>query len=299
MPHRKFHSPRNVAEALAVSESSVKRWIDQGKIPAVKTAGGHRRIRLSDLLELTRGTDIRLVRPEVLGLPGSGPEARLRPGPEEADRFTSALFRGDAEEFRRLLFASYLRGDSLASIFDGPLRSSLEILGELWLKGQDGIFTEHRATDICIQALSQLRTLLPSGEGGPIALGCAPSGDTAQLPSLMCSLVLQSAGIRSVNLGPDMPLRTLADRVVADPPLLVWVTCCHTEDRGRLEHALEKLVLRTEACRVPIVVGGRGMKHVRVPGSPLVHRGDNMSDLESFARGLVSGFRKSQAASDL
>lgn len=41
---------REAAEILQVSESSVKRWTDDGQIPSYKTAGGHRRYRLDDLL---------------------------------------------------------------------------------------------------------------------------------------------------------------------------------------------------------------------------------------------------------
>ena len=41
---------RQVAEALSVSESSVKRWCDQGAIPTIRTVGGHRRIPLDGLL---------------------------------------------------------------------------------------------------------------------------------------------------------------------------------------------------------------------------------------------------------
>jgi len=36
-------SPRELAEALGVSESSLKRWVDAGKIAASRTEGGHRR----------------------------------------------------------------------------------------------------------------------------------------------------------------------------------------------------------------------------------------------------------------
>lgn len=39
------------AKFLDVSDSSVKRWIDSGKIPARKTAGGHRRISSIDLAD--------------------------------------------------------------------------------------------------------------------------------------------------------------------------------------------------------------------------------------------------------
>ena len=41
-------SPREMATVLGVSESSIKRWVDDGAITSTKTAGGHRRITVSE-----------------------------------------------------------------------------------------------------------------------------------------------------------------------------------------------------------------------------------------------------------
>jgi len=46
------YSPKQVAKRLGVSESSVKRWLDQGVVPVLRTAGGHRRISEESLEEL-------------------------------------------------------------------------------------------------------------------------------------------------------------------------------------------------------------------------------------------------------
>ena len=37
-------SPRELAEAVGVSESSLKRWADRGRVHVHRTEGGHRRI---------------------------------------------------------------------------------------------------------------------------------------------------------------------------------------------------------------------------------------------------------------
>lgn len=46
------YSPKQVARRLGVSESSVKRWLDQGVVPVLRTAGGHRRVSAESLEEL-------------------------------------------------------------------------------------------------------------------------------------------------------------------------------------------------------------------------------------------------------
>jgi diguanylate cyclase (GGDEF)-like protein/PAS domain S-box-containing protein/excisionase family DNA binding protein len=44
---------REAAEALGVSRSTIRRWTDSGKIGSVRTAGGHRRVRLADVQRLS------------------------------------------------------------------------------------------------------------------------------------------------------------------------------------------------------------------------------------------------------
>jgi excisionase family DNA binding protein len=47
-------SPRQVAEAIGVSESSLKRWCDSGLIPTRRTAGGHRRVPVAGVVAFLR-----------------------------------------------------------------------------------------------------------------------------------------------------------------------------------------------------------------------------------------------------
>lgn len=43
---------REAADILGVGPTTVKRWSDEGKLPAIKTAGGHRRYREADVLSM-------------------------------------------------------------------------------------------------------------------------------------------------------------------------------------------------------------------------------------------------------
>ncbi|MBX2811747.1 MAG: helix-turn-helix domain-containing protein [Myxococcales bacterium] len=48
---------REAAEILGVGPTTVKRWSDEGKLPALKTAGGHRRYRETDVLTMRHRGD--------------------------------------------------------------------------------------------------------------------------------------------------------------------------------------------------------------------------------------------------
>jgi excisionase family DNA binding protein len=61
-------TPKQVAQALQVSESSVKRWCDRGLIRTDRTVGGHRRIPLDNLLEFLESTNRRVLDPAAIGL---------------------------------------------------------------------------------------------------------------------------------------------------------------------------------------------------------------------------------------
>ncbi len=47
-----FLTTQEVAKLLGVGTTSIKRWSDEGKLPAFKTAGGHRRYRRVDVERL-------------------------------------------------------------------------------------------------------------------------------------------------------------------------------------------------------------------------------------------------------
>lgn len=281
-----FLSPRNLAKAVGVSESSVKRWVDHGRIPAHRTAGGHRRIALDEAVQFVREARMPLVRPELLGLDGLAAKAE-DPGGALLLRL---LREGASVEARGLLIGWYLEGVAISALADGPLRTSLEVLGELWCcegkEGEEGIAVEHRATDICLQAVNHLRLLLPSpGEEAPLALGGAP--DVYLLGTQLASAVMAEAGWRSVNLGAQTPLEVLARTVQSLRPRLVWLSLGDEDVTHSLGDGVERLLANVEHVGATLIVGGRCHREARLPSHPRLREGDTMADLASFACGLL------------
>jgi MerR family transcriptional regulator, light-induced transcriptional regulator len=163
-------TPRQVARALGVSEASLKRWCDRGIIPSVRTAGGHRRLELSAVLQYLRESGRPLVAPEVLGLPsavGKGRQAMAMVAREASE----ALAAGDDERLRGLIFSLFVSGHSVAEIGDQVIARAFTDLGDRWQHGTLAVYEERRGCEIVLRLLHDLWRALP------------PPGTTRRWPS--------------------------------------------------------------------------------------------------------------------
>jgi excisionase family DNA binding protein len=243
-------SPRHLAEALGVSESSLKRWVDSGRIAAARTEGGHRRIALAEALRFIRESSTPVAKPELLDLPEV---ASVR---EHGDRLYDLLLAGDVVAVRGWLVARYLEGASIAQICDGPIRGAMHALGDLWRHDPQGVFVEHRATAVCLQAVAQLRTMIAEPPANaPVAVGGAPAGDPYLLATMLAAMVLEEAGVRAVNLGPDTPVAAFEAAVAQHRPKLLWLSVSTALSGGRAR-AYERW-LESSPEGLQIVVGGQ------------------------------------------
>lgn len=283
-------SPRELAEAVGVSESSIKRWADEGMVQVTRTAGGHRRIPVEEAIRFVRTSHLRLVKPEILGLSELAAVAgEPVAAAEEADRLFGYLRAGEGARARGLLLSLYLNGRSVAEIADGPLRQAMERVGELWQRSPAGVFWEHRATDIAIQALSQLRALLPSPRPGAlVAVGGAPAGDPYILPSLAVAAVLRDAGVAATNLGPETPVHALLQAVESLRPRVTWLSVSSADEPESLSRELRRLLEALENRGATLVVGGRRRNRLTLPEHPRLLVCAATGELAAFVRGLAT-----------
>jgi excisionase family DNA binding protein len=281
-------SPKDLARALGVSESSVKRWVDDGALRAMRTAGGHRRIALAEAVRFVRESGAPLVRPEVIV--GAGLATPVSPFDATAARAMGEQLYGlleedDAAAVRALVLALYVAGWPVADICDGPMRAALEKIGTLWQHGPEGIVVEHRATDTCVRALSEMRTAFVAPAGGAsAALGAAPSGDPYLVPSMMAAAVLADLGYRDHNLGPEVPVPALEQAIERYRPTIVWLALSVVGEDAELAPGVAAVGERLARRGATLVVGGRGSAAlVATAGVLKMH---SMAELAAFARGV-------------
>lgn len=284
-------TPRDLADAIGASESSVRRWVDAGRVRLSRTSGGHRRIPLAEAVRFIRETRATVVRPDLLGLDELGllPRSSDREGVDEA-RLFRALESGDRELARGVVLSWYLAGRPLPGLFDGPLRAAMHRLGELWRHGEEGILVEHRASEIVVESLTHLRALIPAaGAGAAVALGGSPSNEFYAIPSTCAALTLADAGFRDVNYGPNTPPRLLAAAAEQQGARLVWVSISTATHDRALERDLRALAARLEARGATLVVGGRHAAAYVPRGAGNVREMASMGELSAFAGGVAAG----------
>jgi len=283
-------SPRELADAIGVSESSIKRWADDGTVQALRTAGGHRRIPVEEAITFIREAGLRVIKPDLLGLRDLDPQTAdsLEHG-SESEILYACLSEGRAAEARGLLVSLYVGGWSVAQIIDGPIQDVMSRLGNLWKTDSNGIFLEHRATDILIQSLNYLRSLLriPSQEA-PHAIGAAPSGDPYIVPTLAASLVLAESGFRTTNLGPETPVQILQRAARELHPSLIWLSVSSAQSTDRLRSEIAALVDTLQPLGGVVVIGGRDARNLNLTRRPGLYIGASMGELEAFVKGMVT-----------
>ncbi len=284
---RRLLSPKDVADAIGASESSVRRWIDDGQIATSRTAGGHRRVAFEEVVRYVRASGATVVRPDLLGLDLPRAPRQRPPAPDDGERLFEALRAGDRAVARAMILGWYVDGRALPSLFDGPVRSAMHAVGELWRHERRGILDEHRATAICLGALAELRALIPPPRAdAPVALGGAAPDDPYLIPTTMAGAVLADAGFREVNFGADTPVELLAAEAAARQARLVWLAVSFPELPPALRAAIRGLARAVEPRGVDVVVGGRCVDAFKLrPSGNLVTVG-SMTELAAFARVL-------------
>ena len=282
-----YFSPRQVAQSLGVSESSLKRWCDRGVIDSVRTPGGHRKLPKESIVRFVRHHGRRFINPEAIGLPPAMTKS-ARVSMDGA--FTDALTKGDLGKARQIVFDLFLANNSVAQICDDYVAPAMEKIGELWSTGQLDVYQEHHAVEIVFQLLQEICSTLPvANDAAPLAIGAAVEGDVYALPTKMIEVSLIELGWRAVSVGPSLPFKSLASAIDRMQPRLVWLSAsklnCGVDFAIQSVNELYDGLQESQA----LVIGGKALDVSIRRQMRFSTYGDNMQQLCNFARTLYAG----------
>ncbi|XZE19981.1 helix-turn-helix domain-containing protein [Pirellulaceae bacterium SH449] len=321
-------TPKQIAQALQVSESSVKRWCDRGVIQTHRTLGGHRRISLAQLMEFLESTNRKVIDPNAIGTTELSPsvhesysspaslgtqgyhhtsptvEGEGKTQTSESSQiipfdnatqaalretFLRAIISGDENEARKIVSRWYAAGHGIVSVADQLIGPTFRSIGDSWACGDMEIYQERRGCEICIRLIHELRRLQPDPLGSsPLAMGGTASGDQYQLPNLLVEMVFRESGWRSINLGNNLPFTSLLSAARKHMPKIFWLSVSYVPDEERFVADCTHFA-QSLPKGVVFVVGGGGIYEELRRRIAYSSYCDNMAQLANLARTIKAG----------
>jgi len=249
------YSTREVAQMWNISESTVKRWTEAGDLDCQRTPGGHRRFHLGDIRRFQ----------EARGFEANGlltTEKWTDPHVEDVlnrmdlqsvqgqVRYLAA--RNQRRQIEQLLMRLYLRGISLANLYDNVLLSVLKSVGDALSSGD---LSRGQAEIIRVNIETATDYFFPKtvskATNGKLAL-CASPARSERFVVNATARVLEVEGWEVLNLGDAIPFRTMADIVEQEPINLVCVFWGEASTEFTAAD-IEPLKLAVQSYRLPFV----------------------------------------------
>ncbi len=279
-----LYTPKQVAKAIGVSESSLKRWCDRGLIKMEKTVGGHRRLPVSEVLRFLRESGHSVVDPEIIGLPSiSGQGERVIE--RSRSNFRQALLEGKEEVARRVIYDLFLSKISLRTIIDDVLVGAFIEIGESWECGHVDVFEERRGCQIAQRILYELGSSMPSlRPNAPTAIGATGPGDQYSLATTCVELVLRDLGWQATSLGSNLPFASMHAAIRKIKPKLFWLSVSFIENETEFVTGFNQLYQIASEQGAAVLLGGRAISGDLRQKLRYSCYADNMQHLEAFAK---------------
>ncbi len=299
MPLNSLLKTQQVAQAMGVSVSTIKRWVDSGSLAAARTVGKHRLISLGEALRFAREQALPHARLQML-LEVDAP-AHPTSGDESVEALFRALETGRSAEARTLIGSAYAQVRQAPQLADDLIRPAMERIGEKWQEGALDIYQEHRASRIVEAALMDLIGRVSAANSRPaiaLAIGATPEGDLSTLPGLLCELTLRELGWDVMNMGPNLPLESLANAVHVHRPRLVWLSINHVISVEKFLHDYRVFFAATSSTGTAVCLGGLALSPELRARLVAASFGDRMAHLAEFARRLMPATDRQATATE-
>lgn len=237
------------ARRLGVAPATIQRWANQGLLRVERTAGGHRRVPLTELR--------RLVASSGTTPPGEPLAGWLR-------AFLSsdpAMIWSELVRARQLVFTWATIADEVAS--------AISELGRQWEAGSCRVFEEHMASEALRRAVARCAGDMWRPGDGPCAALFTVHGERHTLGLSLAELVLAENGWKVLWIGEGPPAEELELIVEKYSPELLIVSAspaCKPLSISSYQRALVRMASRG----TKLVLAGNGCWTVKRPARRIV-----------------------------
>jgi excisionase family DNA binding protein len=256
-------STADVARLFDVTETTVKRWADEGTLKCQRTPGGHRKFEIRNVVEFAEKNKFdpvgviefmrddrfsRAVQASVLS----------RDFPALAGEFVERTTNADQDDLLPLFSYLYEHKVALWEIFDLVIRLGMQEIGERWLRGELGVDDEHRATARTAEALAMLMPqVLIKPEKKKSALLAAVGEELHDLGLRCAGYVFEAEGWRIHYLGARTPRSAVLATMKKAPPDVVAISVSFGDAREATMADLREISAAAHEIGAKLAVGGR------------------------------------------
>ena len=140
-------------------------------------------------------------------------------------QFLAALRNGDELSSRKLLTHLFVDGHNVAEMFDRIVAPACRSISEFSRHERMDVFQERMAYQVCLQALSEVKTMLPTPRlNAPVAIGADFDVGGYQMPSTAAQMCFSNFGWQADSLGCNLSFDSLYREVVERRPDAVWIS---------------------------------------------------------------------------
>ena len=223
-------STSEIAALFSVTETTIKRWADEGQIACVKTLGGHRKFLMKEVIRFgeNHGYPLTGTIPPTMSsrkLEKLEFSVETRNYKKISEIFLEEALDVDKQGLFDLLSYLYKHHISFSTIGDEVIRPAMVRIGELWAEGKLEVNKEHLASQAVLEILIRLGPQLHHKPSNGMSAVCASAeGDYHEIGLRILAYVLESEGWSVHYVGANTPFDTLGSLIKANTPELICLS---------------------------------------------------------------------------
>jgi MerR family transcriptional regulator, light-induced transcriptional regulator len=256
-------STADVARLFDVTETTVKRWADEGSLKCQRTPGGHRKYLIRFVIEFAEKNNLEPL--GVLDIPEddeSWRDVKLAVLERDMASLASAFFvravAGVTEEIAYFLSYLYQHKIPLSQIFDDVVHVAMHRIGVAWERGDLTVDQEHQAsyatTEAMIHLQSEVNTKPPKGK---TALFASVGNELHDLGLRCASMIFRAEGWDVCFLGARIPVEAVVGAIQRVEPHMVCLSVSTADDDERRGPLLRALSEAARSHSAQVILGGR------------------------------------------
>ena len=257
-------STADIARLFNVTETTVKRWADEGTLRCQKTPGGHRKFEIRSVVEFADRNNFEPI--GTLAIPEDDRLAQRiqvavlgRDFSELVAAFVEKVLSPEGTDLVAFLSYLYQHHVALWELYDLILAPGMAEIGVQWKRGEIGISHEHRASYGILDAIAKLQAQVHTKPPNGLSALCACLGDEEHEIGLRCvSYLLESEGWSACHLGAHVPRDAMKSALHEMRPTIICLSATLQAVNDHRREELDSICTEAHLIGARVFLGGGG-----------------------------------------